>query len=490
MVPLNLRHTGWWPGATSWRIRAVIGELADAVRSKRVAARELVERALERIDEHDGALNAVVRVAGDEAVERAAALDERVARGDDVGRLAGVPFLVKDIEDLAGSPTTFGSLLFADAPAAERDGLVPGRLRAAGAIPVGKTNTPEFAVEGFTSNLLWGTTRNPWSLDWSPGGSSGGSGAAVAAGLAPIATATDGGGSIRIPAAFCGLVGIKPTNGVVGRSPIPSWIDLSTDGPFATTVEDLRLLLEVEAGPAAGDPSALPAWPSPRAGDRRPSRAFAAPRFTPWGPLPGEIGRLFDTAIRTLEGALGVAVEPLEPESLFATGNPDTDWFVLCSVEHLSQLGRAFVERGIERMHPAVRAFFEVGLATSLDEYLSARRRRFEYVRELDELLGDDAVIATPTLAATGWLAEGWMPGPERTGVPAEVYNTAVQNITGSPAISMPAGVCSNGVPFGLQITGPRFRDDLLLDVAGAWERANPRPLAAPGYEPFDAGID
>jgi Asp-tRNA(Asn)/Glu-tRNA(Gln) amidotransferase A subunit family amidase len=468
----------------------VIRALADAVRSKRVSARELAERALDRIERDDRDVHSVVRIAGEEALEQAAALDERVARGEEVGPLAGVPFLVKDIEDLAGSPTTFGSQLFADAPPAERDGLVPGRLRAAGAIPVGKTNTPEFAVEGFTSNLLFGTTRNPWSLEWSPGGSSGGSGAAVAAGLAPIATATDGGGSIRIPAAFCGLVGIKPTNGIVGRRPIPSWIDLSTDGPFATTVDDLRLLLGVEAGPVAGDPTALPAWSLPAASGRGPSRVFAAPRFTPWGPLPEEIGRMFEAALRALETVLGVRIEAVEPESIFHTGNPDTDWFVLCTVEHLSQLGRAFVRRGLDRMHPAIRAFFEEGLATSFDEYLAARRRRFEYVRELDELLGDDAVIATPTLAAVGWTAEGWMPGEERTSVPAEVYNTAVQNITGSPAISLPAGVCSNGVPFGLQITGPRFRDDLLLDIAGAWQRANPWPLAAPGYEPFDAGID
>jgi Asp-tRNA(Asn)/Glu-tRNA(Gln) amidotransferase A subunit family amidase len=217
---------------------------------------------------------------------------------------------------------------------------------------------------------------------------------------------------------------------------------------------------------------------------------FAAARFTPWGPLPDEVAQMFDAALRSLETALGVAVEPLEPESIFATGNPDTDWFVLCTVEHVSQLGRAFVREGLERMHPAVRAFFEEGLSTSLDDYLAARRRRFEYVRELDDLLGDDAVIATPTLASTGWLAEGWMPGPERTSVPAEVYNTAVQNITGSPAISLPAGVCANGVPFGLQVTGPRFRDDLLLDLATAWERTNPWSVVAPGYEPFDAGID
>jgi Asp-tRNA(Asn)/Glu-tRNA(Gln) amidotransferase A subunit family amidase len=465
----------------------VLHELAEAVRTKRVSSRELVERALERIERDDPPLNAVVRVRADEALEEAAALDESVARGRDVGPLSGIPFLVKDIEDLAGLPTTFGSLLFADAPPAERDGLVPGRLRAAGAIPIGKTNTPEFAVEGFTANRLWGTTANPWSRAWSPGGSSGGSGAAVAAGLAPIATATDGGGSIRIPAAFCGLVGLKPTNGVVGRSPIPDWIDLSTDGPFATTVADLRLLLELAAGPVAGDPSALPTW-SPGPGGM-PARVLAAPRFTPWGPLPDEVASNFDASLRRLEDTLGVAIDRLEPESIFRTGNPDTDWFVICATEHVSKLGRALVEAGLERMHPAVRSFLEDGLATSLDEYLAARRRRFGYVRELDELLGGDAVIATPTLASTGWTVDGWMPGPDRRGVPAEVYNTAVQNITGHPAISLPAGVCSNGVPFGLQLTAPRFRDDLLLDAAAAWERAQPWPLVAPGYEPFDDGV-
>jgi len=467
----------------------VLRDLATAVRAGRLSARELVERALQRIEMLDPELNSVVRVNDEEALAAAAALDDRVSRGEDPGPLAGVPLLVKDIEDLAGSPTTFGSVLFRDAAPAASDGLVPGRLRGAGAIPVGKTNTPEFAVEGFTSNLLFGTTRNPWAPSWTPGGSSGGSGAAVAAGLAPIATATDGGGSIRIPAAFCGLVGIKPTNGIVGRRPIPSWIDLSTDGPFATTVEDLRLLLELEAGPVAGDPNALPSWTLPPDAGRTPSRVLAAPRFTPWGPLPEEIDLLFGASLRALETTLGVAIEPIEPEAIFRTGNPDTDWFVLCTVEHLSHLGRAFVRGGLERMHPAIRAFFEEGLSTSMDDYLDARRRRFEYVRELDLLLGEDAVIATPTLAAIGWTAEGWMPGEERTSVPAEVYNTAVQNITGVPAVSLPAGVSSNGVPFGLQITGPRFRDDLLLDIASAWERANPWPLVAPGYDTFDAGI-
>src|SRR3982074_2136949 len=236
----------------------VISRVRDAVVAGTLSAEEVVGVALERIERFNPALNAVVALRAEEALADARAADKARKDGHAAGPLAGVPVLVKDLEDVAGMRTTQGSVIFADAPLALVDGLVPSRLRAAGGIVVGKTNLPEFACEGYTSNLLFGTTRNPWSLDWTPGGSSGGSAAVVAAGMVPVATATDGGGSIRIPAAFCGLVGIKPTNGVIGRRPIPDWIDFSTDGPFATTVADLRLLLSVESGPVPGDPTALP----------------------------------------------------------------------------------------------------------------------------------------------------------------------------------------------------------------------------------------
>jgi len=457
--------------------------IARAVHAREVSARELVALALERIERLDPGIGAVVALRAEDALAEAAALDARVAAGDDVGPLAGVPFLVKDIEDLTGLPTTHGSLLFADAGPAERDGLVPERLRAAGGIPVGKSNAPEFATDGFTANLLFGLTRNPWNRELSPGGSSGGSGAAVAAGMVPVATATDGGGSIRIPAAFCGLVGIKPTNGVVARRPIPSWIDLSTDGPLATSVAGLRLLLDVEAGPAPGDPTALPSRRPEGLGP--PRRVLAAPRFTPWGPLPAAVATTFGEALAELERDLGLRVEPVEPQALFRAGNPDLDWFALAGPEHVSQLGRAFLEANLDRLHPTTRAFMEAGMRVTVDEYVDARRRRFEYVRELDELLGDDGVIATPAVAAEGWSAEGVMPGASEPGLPAEVYNSAVQNVTGHPAISVPSGLLPNGLPFGLQFTGPRFRDDMLLDLADAWERARPWPVSAPGYEPF-----
>src|SRR6266540_3434599 len=286
----------------------------------------------------------------------------------------------------------------------------------------------------------------------------------------------------------CGLAGIKPSGGLIGRRPIPDWIDLSTDGPLATSVEDLRLLLAIEAGPVAGDPTALPVPPALERGERpaRPGRVLAAPRFVPWGPLPADVAELFDAALLALERDLGLAIEPVEPERIFRAGNLDEDWLTLTTTEHAHKLGRDTIEANRHLLHPAGRAFLEHGLRTPIEEYLAARRRRFEYVRELDELLGADGVIVTPTLASAGWLAEGKMPGSRHFGIPDEVYNTAPANVTGHPSLSLPAGHFGSGVRFGLQFTGPRFRDDLLLDLGEAWQRARPWPPVADGYEPFD----
>ena len=449
----------------------------------------MVADALDRIARLDPAINAVVALRAEAAHREAEAVDAALAGGEPAGRLAGVPVLVKDLEDVAGMRTTQGSRLFEDAPPAVQDSLIPARLRAAGAIVVGKSNLPEFAAEGFTANLLFGATRNPWAPDYSPGGSSGGSAAAVAAGLVPIATATDGGGSIRIPAAFCGLVGLKPTHGVIGGYPPHDWIDFSTFGPFATSVADLRLLLEIESGPVAGDPTARPrGWamdPTPS-----PTRLYAAQRTSDLGPLPAGIARSFDAAVRALADTLSLPVTWLEPREFFTGGDPDLDWFTVATAEHVAALGRDRLMANLGRLHPAARAFMEVGLVVDVDEYLAARRRRFGYVRRLDELLGQSDLLLTPTVAVEGWGVDGRLTPDGAPGMlPAEVYSTAVQNVTGHPAISLPAGRSANGVPFGLQVTGPRHADSLLLDVAGAWEAAHPWPQVAPGYEPFDASV-
>jgi Asp-tRNA(Asn)/Glu-tRNA(Gln) amidotransferase A subunit family amidase len=458
-----------------------LADLSGAVRDRRVRAEELARESLDRIERLNGPLNAVIRVR-EAALEDARALDERVDRGEDPGPLAGVPLLVKDMEDVTGIPTTYGSRVFADALPATRDALIPRRLRAAGAIVVGKTNQPEFAFSGYTDNLLYGPTRNPWGTEWSPGGSSGGSGAAMAAGMAPIATATDGGGSIRIPAAFCGLAGLKPTNGVIGREPIPDWIDLSTFGPLATSIDDLRLLLSVEAGPVPGDPTALPA-PLPMR-DQLPRRVVASPRLVDWGPLPDGVRASFDAALASIERDLGLPVEHIEPARIFRTGNPNEDWYTTCATEHVLRFGWAFCEEHEKEFGPEFRGIVNDVRKVSIEDYLAVRRRRFAYARELDELLGADAVLVTPTMAIEGFRPDGTVPPPDSVSG-FGVYNTDPQNITGHPAISVPAGVSANGIPFGISFTAPRFRDDMALAVGAAWERANPWPLVAPGYEPF-----
>jgi Asp-tRNA(Asn)/Glu-tRNA(Gln) amidotransferase A subunit family amidase len=461
----------------------MLAELAGDVREGQVSSTELVGLAYDRIARLNGDLNAVIALRPEE--EALAEAEKRQASASDPDEplpLLGLPLLVKDNTDVAGMQTMNGSRLLQDVGPAERDARVVERLRAAGAIVVGKTNVPEFSFSGFTDNVVYGATRNPWGVEWSPGGSSGGSGAALASGMAPVATGTDGGGSVRIPAAFCGLVGLKPTNGLVGRWPIHSWMDLSGDGPLATTVADLRLLLDVMRGPERGDIGSAPMMEPP---DGPVARVVAAPRTWDWGPLPPAMDERYRAALRSIERDLGLPVEEIEPSSIFAFGgNPGEDWFVLVAAEELQGIGRERLVANMDQLSPPFRSTMEYALGITLDRYVEARRNRFAYARAMDELLGTDAVFVCPTLGHEGWLADGRLP---QTGEPAggDGYNTGEANLSSHPAIALPAGLSPNGIPFGLQVTGPRFRDDLLLAFAEEWETANPWPLTAPGYELF-----
>ena len=455
--------------------------LASTVKERRASAEELVLESLRRIERAQD-VNAVVALRPEEALDDARALDARVAGGEQAGPLAGLPLLVKDIEDAQGLSTTFGSLLFADAPPAQRDGVQSERLRRAGAILVGKTNTPEFALLGHTANRLFGATRNPWNRAYSPGGSSGGSGAALAAGLVPLATATDVGGSIRIPAAACGLVGLKPSAGRVGRDPILSTPDMNHMGPLAATVADARLLLSLLAGPVRGDPFSLPA--APLAPDRLPRRLFAAARFARAGPLAPEIDSLFHEAVDAVASALDSPAEMLEPEQVLPSGFDPDDWGRIIGAEQAHALGAERIRREADRLDPDAREFLEFGLAVSAADYAAARSRRYRYTLELDSLIGEDGVLLTPTLTVDGWTPAGRTHEGET--LPWWVFNTEVANFTGHPAASVPAGHTQNGVPFGLQIIGPRFADEVVLGVAAAFEASRPWPPVADGYEPFE----
>ncbi len=463
--------------------------LSQAVRNGQLRASTLVQASIERL-EAASSLNVLAEKAYDDALERAAHLDQA---GSAPGTLAGLPTLIKDLEDWRGHPTRKGSLALADSPNAAHNGVVPARLLDAGAIVVGKSTLPEFAIEGYTANRLTGVTRNPWNPDLSPGGSSGGSAAAVSAGLVGVATATDGGGSIRIPASLCGLVGLKPTNGMVGRWPAPDWIDYSTDGPFATSSDDLRLLYGVVCGPVAGDPTAPPAGFVEQMArlDDRPFTLYAAERTSPLGPLPVDVRRAFHEAVEAFAALVAREVDWREPEGFFVDGDPDLDWFVVTSGEHVNSLGRAWVHEHMDQFHVATQGYLTTGLEVDVDRYLDARRRRFLYVRAMDELLGESGLLLTPTVASAGWLADGRLDaGAEVHGLPPEVYSTAMQNVTGHPALSVPMGFVTSGLPFGLQITAPHYHDRRLLDVAALVEAAHPWARTAPGYPGLDTVLD
>jgi Asp-tRNA(Asn)/Glu-tRNA(Gln) amidotransferase A subunit family amidase len=466
-----------------------ITRLSQAIRDQRLSATTLVNLSIERL-EGSASLNVLAEKAYDEALLEAKHIDE----GDrPAGVLSGLPTLIKDLEDWQGHPTRKGSLALRDAPKATSNGVVPGRLLDAGAIVVGKSTLPEFAIEGYTTNELTGITRNPWNLDYSPGGSSGGSAAAVAAGLVVIATATDGGGSIRIPASLCGLVGLKPTNGLIGRWPAPDWIDYSTDGPFATASDDLRLLLDVMMGPVFGDPSAPPAsLKDLMVGFKEHEvRLFAADRTSPLGPLANSVREAFHGAVDAMGALLGESVSWRDPEGFFPDGDPDLDWFTVTTAEHVASLGREWVLTHMDQFHVATREFLLTGLEVTAEQYLEARRRRYLYVRTMDELLGEDGLLLTPSVASEGWLADGRLnAGSQVHGLPPEVYSTAMQNVTGHPALTLPMGILPTGLPFGLQITAPHFHDYRLLDIAVLVEAAHPWPRTAPGFESLDSLLD
>lgn len=449
-----------------------------------MSATAVVGASIERL-ERAAELNVLAEETFDEALASATRIDRGEKRG---GALLGVPTLIKDLEDLEGHQTRKGSLALRDVPVAATSGVVPSRLLRAGAVVVGKSTLPEFAIEGYTASLLTGVTRNPWNLAYSTGGSSGGSAAAIAAGLVGVATATDGGGSIRIPASLCGLVGLKPTNGAVGRWPAPDWIDYSTDGPFATASDDLRLLFDVMRGPVGGDPTA----PTRLAARGLPIRQLCATdRTSPFGLLDPHVDALFHESVEAFATLMRLPVTWLDQMTFFSDGDPDLDWFTVTAPEHISALGRHWVIEHMDEFHVATQEFFGAGLDVDINDYLGARRRRYLYVRRMDQLLEAGGALLTPTVAAPGWLADGRMNDESEVhGLAPEVYSTAMQNITGHPALSLPFGHLPSGLPFGLQVTLEHYRDEALLDVADIFEREYPWQRTAPGYETLEAALD
>lgn len=461
-----------------------VSVLAPLIRKGELKAAELLDVCLERIGRFDGEINSFVFLDADGAREQAEEIDRRVAGGEDPGPLAGIPVGIKDLENAEGLPTGRGSLLFREG-LAERDSTQVSRLRAAGAVVLGKTATPEMGSVNFTASRATGVTRNPWNLERTPGGSSGGSAAAVSAGLVPMATGSDGGGSIRIPASFCGLPGLKPTYGLVARGPgrLAS-ANLSTYGPMVRSVADIALILDQVAGEHPMDPFSLPKSDRPYANslnlDLRGRKAVWSDTLG-FGACDDEVASIAREAASRLIDATGM-VEVRHPIKIPDSG---AAWTAAWAVDCFAELETFWPDRS-EDMTPVVSLAMQLGEAMSAGQIAETHRRRFEVLREINDVFEKSDFILTPATPTSAFAAEG--PGPQEIGGrPADhpliaICFTFPMNLTGHPALSLPAGMDTDGMPVGLQIVGPRLSEQLLLSAGRAYETAWPWPKLAPSY--------
>lgn len=445
--------------------RTDIESLAGQVRAKQISARELAEHALARIEATNPQVNAFVAVDAESALEQADHIDRLVAAGEAVGPLAGVPIGVKDTEDAIGFRTTQGSLLFADGPVATADSVLVERLRQAGCVIVGKTNTPELAWKADTDNRVFGRTGNPWSLERSAGGSSGGSSAAVAAGMVPMATGSDGGGSLRIPGALCGLTTMKASLGRVpagGRKP-PGWADLSSKGVLVGTARESAYALDAVIGP---EPTDLRALPMPDESWRDAVENLHAPRKVIWAPTLGyavldrEIREVCERAIAAIEAR---GTEVIVIDDVFEE-DPALPWLHLSLIANLRVVLEADPEGerwddldpGLASMLRWVRESADPTTALSSSDV--AHRLNLRLV----ELFHQAPLLLTPTVA-------GHTPVGQDYGVVNDVQDIAWVrytypfNLTRSPAGSALAGFTGDGMPVGLQVVGPQHADVAVL---------------------------
>ncbi len=443
-------------------------EQARMLREKETSSVELVEHYLERIARIDPSLNAFVTVAGEQALETARARDAAPSEAP----FHGVPIAVEDLAATAGIRTTYSSRAYAEY-VPDFDTAVVRRIREAGFVIVGKTNTPEFGTVAFTESELNGQTRNPWNVELTPGGSSGGAAVAVAAGLVPIAHATDGGGSIRIPASCCGLFGLKPSRGRVSSAPFGSLEGLSTAGPMARTVEDAAHFLDVLAGYEPGDPwwAPPPDRPFAQTVSEPPARLRVAVTSTP----PTET-TMDPECIRALDAAASLfadlghdvreATPPWGEADLFHT-------FIA-----VWQVGPALHPVDATLMTPLNRGLVELAHAASAVDYARAVGSLQLLARRIVSFWNDFDIVLTPTLALPP-VPIGWQEAVDGA-VEQLLRNTeftpftAVANLTGQPAMSLPLHWSESGIPIGTHAIGPPAGDALLLSLAAQLEAVRP----------------
>ncbi|MBQ1160636.1 amidase [Streptomyces smyrnaeus] len=449
-----------------WKLTAAAQ--AEAVRSGRISAVELVDSHLDRIAEANPQVNAVTQLLAQPAREAAARTDRRRATGQELGPLAGVPFTVKESTAIEGVPTTFGTRRFRDL-VARADAIPVARLRAAGAIPIGHSNMPTLVLAGMHSRSeLFGDTVNPWDPSRTPGGSSGGDGVAVATGMAALGLGNDSGGSVRIPASFCGVAGLKPTSGrfpadhrVLGPDdPGPASQMLVTDGPLARSVTDLRLAYEALAGTDPQDPRAVPV---PVHGPELPGPLKVAVVADPGGhgvhpTVRGSVAAAADAMRDAGYDVREVEDVPRLEEALKTYGRITVTefaetWPVVRTL--LGEGGDRYIEMAMEKTPPATAAEF----MQLMGAWLGIRRSWAEFLDEYPLLLGP--VFTEPPVEPG--LESRDRAGQERVG--AGMRLCTVTSFVGVPGVAVPTGV-TDGLPAGVQIVGRAFREDLCLAAA------------------------
>jgi len=444
-------------------------ELAAALRARQVSSRELVTQSLREIERLDPKLNAFITLTGQSALAEAAARDEELARGIDRGPLHGIPIAHKDLMRTKGVRTTAGSKIFGHYDP-QRDAAIVTRLREAGAVSLGKTGLHELAYGITSNNPHFGAIHNPWDLTRIPGGSSGGSAAAVAAGMLPFATGTDTGGSIRVPASFCGVVGLKPSFGRVNvRGVLPLGFSQDHVGPITRTVRDAAIAFQA----MAGDPTDyVPPPDSDLTGLRIGfPRNFFMQRVDP--EVDASVRAAFDTAARA--GGRIVEIEVPDMEALRSAA-------VTCLLVEAASALRPFLDRRAD-FGADLLPMLDQGKAIPAIDYIEAQRTRRRIGRQFARLFDQADCIFTPATPLTA--PKIGQTTLEIRGAPEEVRTAATRftrgmNALGLPAISIPCGFSRGGLPIGLQIIAAARQDDRLLHAAAAMEDAMALPVRYP----------
>ncbi|MFG2555012.1 amidase [Streptomyces sp. NPDC048581] len=442
-------------------------QLLDGYREGRFSPVDATRAALERAERIQPEVNAFVRLTADEALARAAESAERWRRGAPAGLLDGVPVTVKDILLMRGGPTLKGSKTISEKGSWDEDAPSVARLRAHGAVFLGKTTTPEFGWKGVTDSPLSGVTRNPYDPTRTAGGSSGGAAAAVALGAGPLALGTDGGGSVRIPAAFCGIFALKPTYGRVPLYPASAFGTLAHVGPMTRDAADAALLLDVIGTPDSRDWSALPPAPGSfvtgLTGGVRGLRVAYSPSLGGQVAVRPAVAAAVRRAVERLAG-LGAYVEEADPDFTDPVDAFHTLWFTGAArvTQHLGPHQR-------ELLDPGLREICDVGARLSALDYLAAVDVRMELGRRMGRFHDTYDLLVTPTLPVTAFEAGAEAPkgsGHRRwTGWTPFTYPF---NLTQQPAATVPVGRDGDGLPIGLQLVAARHRDDLVLRAAHA----------------------